>query len=144
MFGAIAGGWLAQHFGWRIAFVVVGLPGLILALIVRLVVKEPVRGGADAPDLPAVDLAAPVAFRRVSRHELGELGAWTKTLFGRWPVLNMVLGVTISSFGSYGSGAFLPPYLIRTFGLGLGAGRPARRADRGLFDRRRHAWREAF
>ena len=33
MFGAVIGGWLAQNFSWRIAFVIVGLPGLLLALI---------------------------------------------------------------------------------------------------------------
>jgi MFS family permease len=40
-------------------------------------------------------------------------------LFGKWPVLHMMLGVTIASFGSYGSGAFVPSYFVRTFGLGL-------------------------
>ncbi len=118
MFGAIAGGWLAQHFSWRVAFVVVGLPGVLLALLVRLVVKEPVRGGADVRSAEALDVAAPPPAGGLS-HELRELGAVAATLFGRWPVLNMVLGVTISSFGSYGAGQFLPPYLIRNFGLGL-------------------------
>ena len=40
-------------------------------------------------------------------------------LFGKWPVLHMVLGVTIASFGSYGSGAFVPSYFVRAFGLNL-------------------------
>jgi predicted MFS family arabinose efflux permease len=40
-----------------------------------------------------------------------------KTLFGKWPVLHMILGVTIASFGSYGSGQFVPPYFSRAFGL---------------------------
>ena len=120
MFGAIAGGWLAQHFSWRVAFVVVGLPGVILALVVRLVIKEPVRGGADVAQRPAMasDVAAPAPSGGLA-HEFRELGAVAVALFGKWPVLNMVLGVTISSFASYGAGQFLPPYLIRNFGLGL-------------------------
>jgi len=34
-------------YGWRVAFLIVGSPGLILALIVRLTVREPQRGEAD-------------------------------------------------------------------------------------------------
>ena len=52
MFGAVAGGWLAQEFSWRVAFVIVGLPGIILALIVKLVVKEPPRGHSEIVERP--------------------------------------------------------------------------------------------
>ena len=51
--------------------------------------------------------------------EFREIWAVMKVLFGKWPVLHMMLGVTIASFGSYGSGAFVPPYFVRTYGLGL-------------------------
>jgi MFS family permease len=40
MFGAVAGGWLAQEFSWRVAFVIVGLPGILLAVIVKLVSRS--------------------------------------------------------------------------------------------------------
>jgi MFS family permease len=125
MFGAVAGGWLAQHFGWRIAFMVVGAPGLILALVTWLGVREPPRGHSDAADPPAVlaeDVPAGAAQAKTGFWlwtEFRELAAVTKTLFGRWPILNMMLGVTIASFGSYGSGAFAPQYFYGTFGLGL-------------------------
>ena len=45
--GAAMGGWGNQHLGWRNTFIVVGLPGLLLALAVRLTVREPPRGMAD-------------------------------------------------------------------------------------------------
>jgi phosphatidylglycerol:prolipoprotein diacylglycerol transferase len=35
MFGAVAGGWLAQEFSWRIAFIIVGIPGIILAILLH-------------------------------------------------------------------------------------------------------------
>lgn len=123
MFGAVAGGWLAQEFSWRVAFVIVGLPGILLALLVKLLVKEPPRGNSEIVERPieAEDLVVePTAKPRFSlRQEFSELWAVTKILFGKWPVLHMVLGVTIASFGSYGSGAFVPPYFVRTYGLGL-------------------------
>ncbi|MET3666341.1 MFS transporter [Caulobacter sp. 1776] len=123
MFGAVAGGWLAQEFSWRVAFVIVGLPGLILAAIVKLVVKEPPRGHSEIIERPleaealVVEPAAKPRFSMAA--EFSELWAVAKVLFGKWPVLHMVLGVTIASFGSYGSGAFVPPYFVRTYGLGL-------------------------
>jgi MFS family permease len=123
MFGAVAGGWLAQEFSWRVAFVIVGLPGVILALIVKLVVKEPPRGHSEIVERPleaeslVVEPAPKPAFSLAN--EFSELWAVFKVLFFKWPVLNMVLGVTIASFGSYGSGAFVPSYFVRAFGLGL-------------------------
>jgi MFS family permease len=45
--GYLAGGWLAQWFDWRTAFIVVGLPGVLLALIVQWTLKEPTRGAYD-------------------------------------------------------------------------------------------------
>src|SRR5262249_31772995 len=41
--GFVIGGWMSQYFGWRSAFLVVGLPGLVLAAVVRLTVREPPR-----------------------------------------------------------------------------------------------------
>lgn len=48
MIGAFAGGKLALAFGWRTAFYVVGAPGLLLAVVMLLLVREPKRGGLDA------------------------------------------------------------------------------------------------
>ena len=45
--GLVLGGWIAQHHGWRTAFVVAGLPGLLLALVLRVALREPPR--VDAP-----------------------------------------------------------------------------------------------
>ncbi|MDP1737704.1 MAG: MFS transporter [Caulobacter sp.] len=122
MIGAVAGGWLAQNMGWRWAFVIVGLPGLILAGLFKWLVKEPPRGHSDLPEHPIEpeDVTAP-AVRAPRPFSIGgefrELFGVAKVLFGKWPVLHMVLGVTIASFGSYGSGAFVPAYFVRQFGL---------------------------
>ena len=47
MIGFLVGGWVAVWYGWRAAFFVVGLPGILLALLVRFTLREPARGGAD-------------------------------------------------------------------------------------------------
>src|ERR1700722_6519088 len=41
MIGAISGGGLAEHAGWRVAFMIVGAPGVLLAIAVKLFVREP-------------------------------------------------------------------------------------------------------
>ncbi len=120
MVGAVAGGWLAQHYSWRIAFIAVGLPGVLLALAFRLLVKEPARGASDivAPRL-VEDLAAPAEPPRGLMGELRETAAVARTLFGIPPVFHMTMGITLASFAGYGMGAFIPPHYIRNFGLGL-------------------------
>lgn len=41
--GLYLGGWINQHYGWRMTFFVVGLPGIALALLLRFTVAEPAR-----------------------------------------------------------------------------------------------------
>jgi MFS family permease len=57
--GTLVGGLLAATYGWRTAFIVVGLLGLLVAPLLRLTVKDPARGGTDAPKPVVAD--APVA-----------------------------------------------------------------------------------
>ena len=45
--GAAIGGWGNQNLGWRNTFIAIGLPGIVLAVIVFLTVKEPPRGMSD-------------------------------------------------------------------------------------------------
>ena len=121
MIGAIAGGLIAKTFGWRVAFMVVGLPGVAVAIALKLLVKEPPRGHSEPEQHPLVadDVVAempakpPMSLAR----EFKEMGAVCAILFGKWPVLNMVLGITLVSFAGYGGGQFVPPYFLRTFHL---------------------------
>ena len=122
MIGAAAGGWLAQSFGWRIAFMIVGAPGILVALLIKLAVKEPPRGHSDpAQRIRTAETArsadTPASAQSWLKYEVAELASVTKSLFGHWPVLNMVLGITIASFAGYGVGLFAPPYFNRAYGL---------------------------
>ncbi len=112
LFGAVVGGWLAQNYSWRVAFVAVGLPGVLIAVAIKLVIKETSRGASDPGGADASPRAA-MSFGR----ELRETASVARLLFGRWPILNMVLGITLISFAGYGGGQFVQPYWSRTFGL---------------------------
>ena len=59
MIGAFAGGKIAVAYGWRTAFFVVGAPGLLLAVLMLLLVREPKRGGLDAVADGAADHPPP-------------------------------------------------------------------------------------
>jgi MFS family permease len=121
MLGAIIGGYLAQNFSWRIAFMIVGIPGVLVALAIKLLIKEPPRGHSEPDAQPttadAVTFVEPAKPPATLGGELSEIWAVMKILFAKWPVVNMVLGVTLVSFAGYGAGQFIPPYFIRTFHL---------------------------
>ena len=53
LFGLVMGGFVAEYYGWRWAFVCAGVPGLALAVLLKLTVREPRRGGAE--NTPTVD-----------------------------------------------------------------------------------------
>ncbi|HEY6484559.1 MAG TPA: MFS transporter [Steroidobacteraceae bacterium] len=107
---AVAGGYVAERYGWRAACIVVGLPGVVLAVLIRGVIREPPREQAPR---------ARAASRQPSRvaRELHQLAAVIRVLVLRWCVANFVLGVTIASFASQGAWAFIPAYFNRAFGL---------------------------
>ncbi len=119
MIGAVAGGWLAKTYGWRVAFMAVGAPGLILAALVKLLIKEPPRGHSDPVQRAPTtgEGAERKSFGALMAHEARELGGVTASLFSHWPVANMILGLTLTSFAGYGVGQFAAPYFIRAFGL---------------------------
>jgi predicted MFS family arabinose efflux permease len=108
---AMVGGYVALHYGWRAACLVVGLPGVLIAAIIKRFVKEPARGAFEA-QRPAADRD-----KSRLREELAELRAVARTLFCRWPTANLVLGVIIASFASQGCWAFVPAFFNRGFQL---------------------------
>jgi len=122
MFGAVAGGWIAQNLDWRMAFLIVGLPGLVVALLIKVFVKEPPRGYSDrlvaqqAADAPAVegDETAPAVHAKPP-----SIWQVAKRIFGKWGFFHMVAGITLASFAGYGVGQYSAPYFIRAFGLDL-------------------------
>ena len=110
MIGAIAASQIAKAYGWRVAFMIVGLPGVAVAIALKALVKEPSRGHSEA-----AGFVAAVKPRASLGGEFAELWAVVKLLFGKWPIFNMVMGITLVSFAGYGGGQFVQPYFLRNF-----------------------------
>jgi MFS family permease len=93
--------------GWRIAFVAVGLPGVLIAGIIGMTVKEPPRGYTDPPNasgMPTERSSFVVAF---------------KALMKKPTYVHVVTGAAIASFAGYGIAQFSTSFLRRTHGLSL-------------------------
>jgi MFS family permease len=116
--GLVVGGWLEELWGWRAAFMAVGLPGLALALVVRLTVREPVRG---AQETSRVEGAAPT------------VGEVARFLAARRSFIHLSLGIGFTAFAGYAFAFWAPQFLRRVhdmssgelgtkIGIGLGVG----------------------
>lgn len=99
-------GW-GENFGWRFAFIALGLPGLLIALILFLTVKEPPRGYSDPPGAQRVEKASIV-------ETLKELGS--KPTF--W---TMSIGAALVAFVGYGLFGFQAPMMQRVHNISPGA-----------------------
>ncbi|MFP8879699.1 MAG: MFS transporter [Myxococcota bacterium] len=109
--GTLVGGWVGEAFGWRTAFMVVGLPGLALALVVRLTLHDPPRGMADREAEPEPREQAPV-----DQENWREVFAFMMRLRS---FRHLAMAGSLHAFVGYGAGLFNPAYFIRTHGMGL-------------------------
>lgn len=100
MLGNLGGGWISENFEWRTAFFVVGVPGVMLALIVRFTLREPPRGAAEGI---AISTAEPPPVKEVFRH------LWQRKSFKF-----MALGGSLHAFVGYGVGYWIPAMFIRS------------------------------
>lgn len=105
-FGTMIGGAIAAAFGWRWALAAVGLPGVMLAIIVRLFVVEPRRGLSEPNRAAAADDRPSVidGFR---------------SLFANPVAVHLVMAVTVTSLVGYALASFLPSLSQRSFGLSM-------------------------
>jgi len=98
--GFLAGGWLDEFFDWRTAFIVVGAPGVLLALIVKLTLKEPRRGQFDEPTLvqpPQQSILQVLKFMN-----------------GLKSFRHLALAAALHAFYGYGAGAFIAAFFRRS------------------------------
>ncbi|MFK8020487.1 MAG: spinster family MFS transporter [Pseudomonadales bacterium] len=106
MFANLIGGWVTDAFDWRTAFFVVGLPGLLIAIVFKLTVKEPPRGYTDPKNKES---KKQVALREAIRELTNKPAFWY-----------MTAGATIAAFCGYGISSFQSIFLVRTHGITTG------------------------
>ena len=99
--GTFLGGNVTHFFDWRTAFLVVGIPGVILAILVRLFAVEPPRGMSDLQKAVADDAPS--------------ISASFRAMWKNPAAVHLVMGVTITSLIGYGLSLWSPAYLIRNF-----------------------------
>ncbi|KWV93780.1 MFS transporter [Erythrobacter sp. AP23] len=102
--GYLVGGWVNQLFGWRAAFVAMGVPGLFLAALVFATVR----------DIPTRQGNAGSKIATLKPREVANI------VFGASSIRYVIAGCSAASFVSYGVGQWIPTYLIRTYGMGTG------------------------
>jgi predicted MFS family arabinose efflux permease len=105
LFGFLLGGWLNEFFGWRVAFMVVGLPGIMLAILVRWTLAEPIRGLSDNRQASSES----TTFRQV----LALL--WTRHSFR-----HIAMGAALNAFASYSISNWTASFMIRSHGMSTG------------------------
>lgn len=102
--GADMAGAVAAAYGWRSAFFVLGIPGVILALIIFLTIKEPARGRLDAvSDDPAPPIMETVKF-----------------LWSQKAAVHAMMGSGVSALWGWGLMWFTPTFIQRAYGLDVG------------------------
>lgn len=102
MAGFALGGYIYELYGWRVAFFVAGVPGLILALIVRFGIREPVRGLAD---------------QRTDDSPAPSIGETLKFISGQSSYLWLLAGCLLICISANAFLVFTSSHLQRTYGL---------------------------
>ena len=101
---ADVGGSVADHFGWRAVFIVLGAPGALLAVIVLLTVREPQRGRLDA----RTTSLAP------------SLVTTCRFLWQQRSAVHIMAGGALTALWGWGLMWWTPAFLMRTYQLTAG------------------------
>jgi MFS family permease len=103
--GYVAAGLVAQEYGWRAAFYVVGLPGIAMAIIVKLTLREPPRGFSE----PVGYVAAEPPRTRAVLKKLATLPAFRHLSFASG----------LHALVAYGLNNYYSAFLMRSHGMSL-------------------------
>jgi MFS family permease len=100
--GAFIGGWVNQYYGWHHAFLVAGIPGLIVAVVFRFTVKEPARGSSEQRKVSTGQQKLLETFRFMWRQRCYML---------------ILVGFCFTTFTQFGFGTWAAPFLGRIHDL---------------------------
>ncbi len=109
--GYFVAGWLNELYGWRVMFAILGIPGLVLAVLSWLTLHEP-RTGTPTPAMAGEGVASsrgPATLAQVCA------SLWANTTFR-----NLLMCFSVVYFFQYGIMQWQPAFFIRSFRLGTG------------------------
>jgi MFS family permease len=106
LLGFTLGGLIATRYGWRAAFFIVGIPGLIMVLLVAGLVREPRRGLSD-----------PIRGQRRTETGAVSLRETLAFLWSQKALRHLLFGASLVLFVSNGVAAWLPSFLLRSHGM---------------------------
>jgi len=101
--GFAGGGVIAEHYGWRIALMSVGFPGLLLAAVFAWLLREPPRGGFDGVAQSSKSTEPPPPIRKTAH-----------TLWSNPALRHLLLGSIVTGMLAYGLMQWLPTFFIRS------------------------------
>lgn len=104
MLASFGGGAIAERYGWPYAFFMLGVPGLILALLFYITVREPPRGMSNPAGAPAMGAAPPL------------LQVW-KFMWSQRAMRHLIVGATVVTFTGYSFVSLLPLFLVKSVGM---------------------------
>ncbi len=116
--GAVVAGRLAEHFGWRSPFYVLGLAGAAYALVLGFLLVEPVRGHSEVAKTKSLD---PALMDELDQGMILKDGLWKKIvriLTNRAAVLLLCVFVG-ANFVAAAFLTWLPTFIYRKFAMGV-------------------------
>lgn len=111
LIGYFLAGWLNELYGWRMTFVLLGLPGLVLAALAWFTLAEPRREHS-------LSAASDVSAGADAQPGFGEV---CRTLWASATFRHLLLAFSVIYFFGYGIGKWQPAFFVRSFGLTSGA-----------------------
>lgn len=112
LLGSVVAAWLARDYGWRVALMLVCAPGLIVAVLFRLLLRDPPRGMSDRPAGAPAPATGTSAKPPRTREVFG-------LMFRRKSLRHMLAGLALTSMALFAGGAFTAPFFMRVHGLTL-------------------------
>lgn len=103
--GFIVAGYVAQYYGWRAAFYFVGLPGIAVAIVLKLTLREPPRGFSE----PAGYVAGPPPAAMLVLKKLYSLPSFR----------HLSLAAGLHALVGYGLNSYYSAFLMRSHGMSL-------------------------
>jgi len=109
--GYVVAGWVNELYGWRIMFLIVGLPGLLPAALAWFTLREPRRAG----------LVTPVGDVAPCLKKGADVGTIARTLWRQSTFRHLLFFFSVAYFFGYGILQWQPTFFVRSYGLDTGA-----------------------